>query len=143
MQNFSPDKLLNDAEINFLADLFLAHLGADKSTRDYRLLRNAVILYSHGAWTIGKTYELVGSCAELSANETRKRIKRLLDGLAAPAHETFNRAYAPPAAPYETHTLKIAMSDKADVDYVVSFFGYAFLYLVVTNYNKYEYLNID
>ncbi len=35
------------------------------------------------------------------------------------------------------------MSDKADVDYVVSFFGYAFLYLVVTNYNKYEYLNID
>ncbi len=79
MQNFSPDKLLNDAEINFLADLFLAHLGADKSTRDYRLLRNAVVLYSHGAWTIDKTYALVGNCAELTADETRKRIKRLLD----------------------------------------------------------------
>lgn len=143
MKNFSTDALLNDAEINYLADLFLAHLDADKSTRDYRLLRNAVILYSHGAWTIDKVYDIVGAAAELSASETKSSISRLLDGRKEPAYKTFNRTYAPPDIPHDTRRLKITMSDRADTDYVVSFLGYTFLYLVITNYNKYEYVNTD
>lgn len=142
MKNFSPDKLLNDAEINVLADLFLHFLNADRASRDYRLLRNAVILYSHGAWTVDKVYALVGECAELSASDVKRRIGLLLDGSSAPACESFNRTYAPPDIPYDTRRLKVNMSDRADTDYIVSFLGYTFLYLVLTNYDKYDHIDV-
>lgn len=134
------DQLLNDAEINYLADLFLAHLRADKATRGYRLLRNAVILYSHGAWQIDRVYSLIAACADISELEAKSEIARTINGLETPPHEAFNRVYAPPDIPYDNRPIKITMPEELDPNQTIEFLGVVFSYLIVTNYPKYEYL---
>lgn len=135
------DTLLNDQEINLLADLFLARYGFDKTALPYRLIRNAVILISHGAWTEQEVYELIAKCADIETEQAISLICKAVRALKTPMHETYNAYYAPPPIEYELRGESIKMPEFGKVGDMLNFLGTTFLYLILTNYNKYEYID--
>ncbi|MCH5351069.1 MAG: hypothetical protein J1F39_03770 [Clostridiales bacterium] len=135
------DILLNDQEINLLADLFLARYGFDRASLSYRLIRNTVILISHGAWDIQEVHELVARCADIEIERAIAEIQSAVKSLKTPMHETYNTYYAPPPIEYELRGESIKMPEFGKVDDTLQFLGTAFLYLILTNYNKYEYID--
>lgn len=137
------DPLLNDQEINYLADLFLSCFKLDRSTVGYRHLRNAVILFSHGAWLPHEIFGFISQTADTDKANIRAELKATLDSLEAPAYEMFNAAYAPPPVQCEETVRRIEMEDDLDLDRTLCFLGTVFLYLIMTNYPKYEYVVIE
>lgn len=137
------DTLLNDQEINYLADLFLSCFDLDRSTRGYRYFKNAVILFSRGAWLPHEIYDYVAQTADTTRYDVRAVLKAALDGMSAPAYELFNAAYAPPPVQCEETVRRIEMGEHLDLDRTLSFLGSVFLYLIMTNYPKYSYVVLD
>ncbi len=134
------DALLNDQEINLLADLFLARYGFDKTSLRYRLIRNAVILCSHGAWRIDEVYALVAAAADIPTEQAATEIRRTFSTIKPPS-ETFNMYYAPPPIEGELRGANITMPSFGRGDDIVEFLGTVFMYLILTNYNNYEYID--
>ena len=63
------DVLINDVELNMLADLFLARYGFDTSSAQYRQLRNAIVAFSHGtSLTVADILYLIADCDGVSFN---------------------------------------------------------------------------
>lgn len=137
----SADVLLNDQEVNLLADLFLGRFGFDKRTLSYRLLRNSVILLSHGAWKADEAYSLVAAAADVTPEQVKSELDRAISSLKAPLHETFNAYYAPPPISGEVRGANVRMPEFGRTDDKLGFLGTVFMYLVLTNYNKYEYID--
>lgn len=137
----NADILLNDQEINLLADVFLSRYGFDKSSTAYRFIKNAVILFSHGVWTKEQVYALVAKSADVDGDRVTAEIQRAVSSLKKPMHETYNAVYAPPPIEYEKRGDNIKMRDYGKADDALEFLGTAFLYLILTNYNKYEYID--
>lgn len=135
------DILLNDQEINLLADLFLARYGFDGGSTSYRLIKNSIILISHGAWGIDEVYELVAQAADMSTETVTSEIHRAIGKLKTPMHRTYNEHYAPPLIEYELRGENINMPEFGKLDDMLVFLGTTFMYLVLTNYNKYEYID--
>ena len=135
------DILLNDQEINMLADLFLGRYGFDKQSVSYRLIRNAVILFSHGAWNRDEVFTLVAEAADLSVEAVTDEITRAVSALKMPMHETYNTWYAPPPIKCEVRGENIKMPPFGKIDDALEFLGTAFLYLILTNYDKYEFID--
>ena len=82
---------MNDAEINYLADLYLACFKLDRSERAYRRFKNAVILTSDGSVTFRDACRAIGEVEQKSENAVSSAIIRALKNLPAPADEIFNR----------------------------------------------------
>lgn len=65
-----PDKidaLINNAEINALADLFLSRYGFDLGSAQYRQFRNAIVLFSYGtSLTVDDILRLIADCDGIS-----------------------------------------------------------------------------
>lgn len=136
------DPLLNDPEINFLADVFLACYRMDRGTRRYRLFRNAVLLFSHDLRPHDSIYAMLAQTAAISVDDVLSELRAAVDGLPKPLHEMFNRAFNPPLLPYEIRPFNVEMTRSDELDYVLSFLGTTFLYIIVTNYPKYEYVEL-
>lgn len=137
----SADVLLNDQEINMLADLFLGRYGFDKCALSYRLLRNAVILFSHGAWRADEVYSLVADTADIPPEQVKSELERAISTLKTPMHETYNTYYAPPPISGEVRGANVRMPEFGRLDDKLGFLGTVFMYLILTNYNKYEYVD--
>ena len=130
------DPLINDGEINYLADLFLACFRFERSTFGYRCFKNAVVLFSRGL-PLGEMYERLAECAGTDRVTFMRELKCAVDSLDEPMADTFNRTYA------QADELCITMRPDNTVNYVIPFLGTAFLYLIIRNYNKYEYVRLD
>jgi len=137
------DPLLNDPEINFLADVFLTACGFDRTVRGYRLFRNAVVLFSHGLFPPDKAFGLLAECAGMPRGEYIKELETVLDDLPEPVHIAFNRAFVPEPEPFARSSDHITMDDDPNTEYIVTFLGTVFLYIVITNYPKYSYISFD
>ncbi len=137
------DPLLNDPEINYLADIFLAACGFDRTVRGYRLFRNAIVLFSHGLFPPDKAFKLLAECADMPYDEYIKELETVLDDLPEPVHIAFNSAFVPEPNPFARSSDHITMDDNSDPKYIVTFLGTVFLYIVVTNYQKYGYVSFD
>lgn len=135
------DTLLNDQEINYLADLFLARYGLSRGTRRYRYFKNAVILFSHDFLSHDEAYRLLAECADMELSQFKDELRSAVSQLDTPIYETFNRTFNPPPLPYEKPHKDISMSASDDPDYILTFLGITFLYLIVSNYPKYEYIS--
>lgn len=134
------DSLLNDAEINYLADLFLSHYGFDRSSTGYRYFRNAVILASHGLMKTSAAYPLLARCADVDVETFLAVLSDAVRSLPAPVYEIFNTVYSPsPDAPMLS---RITMKKSRDLGYTISFLGTAFLYLILSNYPKYDFVSL-
>ena len=134
------DSLLNDSEINFLADLFLAHYGFDRGSLGYRYFRNAVILASRGLMKTSEAYPLLARCADTDVQTFLAVLTDAVRALPSPIHQVFNTVYSPsPDAPTVS---RITMKNTRDVGYIISFLGTAFLYLVLTDYPKYDFISL-
>ena len=133
------DKLLNDQQVNYLADLFLARYDI-KPAKRYRYVKNAVILLSHG---LGSLEEVIRLLADSSGIEYEKMYCELIvavTGLPEPIYKTFNEHYCYPRFPGETRPDNIEMRPSSDPDYILSFLSGVFLYIIVTNYPLYDYV---
>lgn len=127
---------LNDAEINFLADLFLACFDLDRSTRGYRRLRNAVILISH---SVGNVRDVSVAVARLECSTPEAvliDLRNTVTQLPRAAHITFNEYYSPPVCADGHPPLSLCMPPFSDPDDVILFLGTVFLYIGFTNYNS-------
>lgn len=136
------DALLNDAEINYLADLFLVHYGFDRSSLGYRYFRNAVILASHGVMSVAEAYPLLAACADTDVGTYVGVMSAAVAELPKPVASVFNAVFAPNDAPFE-RCEHIVMRERTDLGYIISFLGAAFMYLILSNYPKYEYVAVD
>lgn len=132
------DSLLNDSEINIIADLFLACFEFDRGTQSYRTFKNTVILMSRGIWSLEEVYRLLSECCDKTAQTVKRDVINIIRSTERPMHELFNNAYAPKDAPFDRHPLSVTMSDSPDPEYVVGFLGTVLLYLIITNYPKYD-----
>ncbi len=134
------DSLLNDAEINYLADLFLAHYGFDRGSLGYRYFRNAVVFASHGLMPMSEAYPLLARCADADVETFLAVITDAVRALPSPVHDVFNTVFAPaPDAPKASH---ITMRNSRDIGYIISFLGTAFLYVILSDYPKYGFISL-
>ena len=133
------DKLLNDQCVNHLADLFLARYRI-KSVKRYRLVRNAVILLSHGLGTVKEVTELLASSLGTSYEKLYCELIVAVTDLPEPVYKTFNDHYCYPRFEGETRPNNIEMRPSSDPDYILSFLGGVFLYVIVTNYPMYDFV---
>ncbi|MCH5161911.1 MAG: hypothetical protein J1G38_00280 [Clostridiales bacterium] len=131
------DKLLNDAEINYLCDLFLANLGFDRVSPHYRHFRNAVILASRGFLRPAEMYTLLAECAGIDRAEYVKHLKSALATLPVPVHDAYNSAYASESG------LDTPIMREGDLDSAVLFLGTVFMYIIVSNYPKYGLVTLN
>ena len=127
---------MNDAEINYLADLYLACFKLDRSERAYRRFKNAVILTSDGSVTFRDACRAIGEVEQKSENAVSSAIIRALKNLPAPAHEIFNATYSP--SNDDGGVQSLIMPPYKDAADIVMFLGTAFLYLRLVNYNKFD-----
>ncbi|MDE6401025.1 MAG: hypothetical protein K2L54_00255 [Clostridiales bacterium] len=132
-------ELLNDAEINYLADIYLACYGLNRSDRSYRRFKNAVVLVSSGVTDYGKVCRAIAELEQKSEKAVADGIGKTVNSLPRPAYKIFNETYSQPrshASDNQTiQTLTMPPYEKpADV---VLFLGTAFLYIRLINYNKF------
>lgn len=127
------DALLNDAELNLLADLFLARFGFDVASAQYRQFRNAVVMFSYGtSLTVDEILRLIADCDGISHGALVRGLEAALRKLPRPVCEAYNARYAPPAA----NDRRIRMKLRLDLKYTISFLGTVFLYLTNVNYKR-------
>lgn len=126
------DPLVNDAEINFLCDLFLANLGFDRTSKHYRHFRNAVVVSSHGFIKPAEIYTRLAECARIDRAEYMKHLRSALSSLPVPVHEAYNAAYVVGGEK------RSPVMREGNIDNTITFLGTVFMYIVVSNYPKYE-----
>ena len=131
-----PDKidaLINNAEINALADLFLSRYGFDLGSAQYRQFRNAIVLFSYGtSLTVDDILRLIADCDGISHGALVRGLETALRKLHRPVCETYNNYYAPPTSDGR----HIRMKMRLDLKYIISFLGTVFLYLTDVNYKR-------
>lgn len=132
------DKLLNDQEINYLADLFLARYGLFRGSKRYRYFKNAVILLSHDIFDRDEAYCMLARCENITAEQLKSELAAAVSQMPIPISEVFNKVYNPPPVAYQKPHKNITMTEN-DVDGVLTFLGIAFLYVITSNYPKYEF----
>lgn len=125
------DALLNDAEINYLCDLFLSNLGFDRTSPDYRHFRNAVILASHGILKPAEMFTCLAECAAIARDDYMKKLDSALDKLPVPIYDAYNAVYM------TFDDRRYPVMRKTDVNGTVVFLGTVFMYIVVSYYPKY------
>lgn len=125
------DELLNDSEINYLCDLFLANLGFDRTSKHYRYFRNAVIISSHGFMKPADIYTALAECANIERADFMKHLRSALAALPVPIHEAYNAAYVSDGG-------RAPVMRSGNIDSTIVFLGTVFMYAIVSNYPKYE-----
>lgn len=128
------DPFLNDAEINYLADLFLSCFPFDRGSRGYRYFKNAVVLSSRGLYSYSDMLPRLAACAGVDVAEYSAELTSAISALPAPPHELFNSYYSDDLTSGRD-VVRMPMSDTPDR--IVSFLGTAFLYILVSYYPKY------
>lgn len=126
------DPLLNDSEINYLCDLFLSNLGFDRTSKHYRYFRNAVIVASRGFIKPADIYTRLADCAGIERAEFMKHLRSALAALPVPIHEAYNSAYVVDGE------ARSPVMQPGNIDNTIVFLGTVFMYIVVSNYPKYE-----
>lgn len=124
------DPLLNDAEINYLCDLFLYNLGFDRTASDYRHFRNAVILASRGFLNPSDIFTRLAQCASIPREKLMDKLDATLRSLPVPVHDAYNAVYVVFDGRYPVMT-------KTDITGTVVFLGTVFMYLVDDDYPKF------
>lgn len=123
-------KLLNDSEINVLADLYLACFGLDRGSLSYRRLRNALLLVPHSANGLTEVCKMLSLVEETTAADIEADLIGTIRKLNPPPDVTFNAHYT------LEYKIGIRMPEKLKPSDVIMFLGTAFLYLINTNYSK-------
>ncbi len=132
------EQLLNDQEVNYIADLYLSCFGFDMSSKRYRLFRNAVILFSHDAFKPKQIYEFLGELVGKSAAYAENELQSAIYSLDHPIYETFNDCYGKT----EGNQRRPRMEKRFDASYVLGFLGVTLMYIILTDYNRlYEYID--
>ncbi len=132
------DPLLNDAEINYLCDLFLSSLGFDMRSRHYRYFRNAVIVASHDIFRPRAIYAALAECAGTDRAAVADHIKTALRELPTPVADAYNSAFV--ARNSDGTCITPVMRDGLGPDGTIAFLGTVFLYIVVSYYPKYSFV---
>lgn len=130
IQDLSP--LINDAEINYLCDLFLANLGFDLSSSHYRYFRNAVVISSRGFLKPTEIYTRLAACSDIGRADFLKHLRLALSSLPVPVHEAYNAAYVL-GGDFRSPVMR-----EGNIDSTITFLGAVFMYAIVSNYPKYE-----
>ena len=129
-------RVLNDVEISLLADIFLARYGFDVTTKQYRRLKNVMIVLSLDfADTVTELNE-VASLDGMTADELAMELEDTVSSLPRPIHETFNKYYG--SKIYENDNAHITMPDNLSPIDSINFLSGVFLTIITYNYKKYE-----
>lgn len=131
------DSLLNDQRVNYLADLFLARYNI-RSAKRYRYVRNAVVLLSRGIGNMREITELLAECCDTTYEKMYCELIVAVTDVPEPISTVFNRHYCYPRYPQEVRPDNIEMRADRDPEYILSFLGGVFLYVVVTDYPVYD-----
>lgn len=127
------DVLINDVELNMLADLFLARYGFDTSSAQYRQLRNAIVAFSHGtSLTVADILYHIADCDGVSYNSLVSGLENALRKLPRHVFQTYNDVYAPPSSDGR----RVRMKPRGDLKYIIAFLGTVFMYLTDVNHKR-------
>lgn len=118
--------LLNNPEVDRLADLYLAFLNLDRNSLSYRRLKNAVIL-SLKLDNMQVVYAELGKIDACTAAEIAQDIATTVNSLPKPIEQMFNETYCAEAE-------MGFMPHHKTVDNMVAFLGKTLLYILETNY---------
>ena len=129
-------KLLNDREIDFLADLFLARYGFETTGKSYRRVKNAMIALSHDFADVETELAEVARTDGITVSALVNDIERTISALPRPMHEVFNAHYSATDPTSATH---VTMPENLSALDSLKFLAAVFLTIVTINYSKYEY----
>lgn len=129
-------QLLNDVEINLLADIYLARYGFDVTTKAYRRFKNTLIIFSHDFADIAVELSEVAALDGMTAEELTAELKSTVAALPRPLHETFNKYYGTKI--FDRDVAHVTMPDNLSVIDGISFLAGVFLTIILHNYNKYD-----
>ncbi len=126
----SVSDILNNVEIGFLTDLFLAFLGLDRDGLSYRRIKYAVMLLATVYDDVELTYAEIAEIEGTTADVIKADIADTLNGLPSPPDELFNKSYCDDG-------FKFMPAHESPSD-VIAALGKTFLYLLETNYPEYR-----
>lgn len=129
-------RALNDQEINYVADVFLANLGFDRKADGYRTLKNAMLLGVFGLPPVRAYVAL--DFIEGGGKGAANTVRELISSLPVPISARFNIAYVLPQSPYRRTALPVTMQEQTPDD-ALEFLSAAFSYILFSNYNKSRY----
>ena len=135
--NSDITRLINDVEINFLADLFLARYGFDTTAKCYRRFKNTLIILSHDFADTETELKAVAGLDGMTASALISDLENTVAALPRPMHETFNKYYG--AKIHDSDDAHITMPDNLSVMESIKFLAAVFLTIIICNYPKYEY----
>ncbi|MDE5593679.1 MAG: hypothetical protein K2I75_07090 [Clostridiales bacterium] len=125
--NNATSQPLDDGAINRLADIYLSFLNIPTTERNYRFIKNAVILCALKYDDMQCVYAELEKIELCSAAEIKSGIAQAIADLPQPIEEAFNNAYCPDA--------EIGFMPKhKTTDDIIAFLGKTFLYILETNY---------
>ena len=126
----SVSDILDNVEIGFLTDLFLAFLGLDRDGLSYRRIKYAVMLLATVYDDVELTYAEIAEVEETTADVIKADIADTLNGLPSPPEELFNKSYCDDG-------FQFMPSHESPAD-VIAALGKTFLYLLETTYPDYR-----
>ncbi|MDE6201317.1 MAG: hypothetical protein K2M47_05530 [Clostridiales bacterium] len=125
--NNDAARLLNDAVINRLADIYLSFLNIPTCRQSYRRIKNAVILCALVYDDMSLVYAELEKTEICSAAEIARDIATTINSLPNPIGETFNNAYC-------AESEMGFMPKHKNTEDIIAFLGKTFLYILETNY---------
>lgn len=134
MTELEISEYLNNAEQNVVADLFLACCGFNRTATDYRLIRNAVLLFPHctNEWEL---YGMLESITEITADDLAARIASALTAVEKPIYISFNDRFACSDYNFGEVRKNIEMPALQTPSDILSFLGAVLAYIIKTNYS--------
>lgn len=127
-------EFLNNAELNLIADLFLSCCGFGRTAVDYRLIRNAVLLFPHCS-DEQELYSMLSDITEIAPNEISTRIATAVAAVEKPVHLSFNERFAHSDYDFGERRKSVEMPALKTAAEILSFLGATLTYIVSVNYS--------
>ena len=129
-------RLLNDVEINLLADIYLARYGFDVATKQYRHFKNTMIIFSYGFADAEIGLNEAARLDGMTAGALTAELEETVAALPRPLYETFNKYYG--LKLFSNDDAHITRPDDLSVIDSISFLAGVFLTVLLHNYRKFE-----
>ncbi len=131
--NKDISEFLNDVETNYIADLFLSCCGFDRTSKDHRLVRNAVLIFPH----CDGEHSMLTRLSEVTEIPSDEIARRLTDAVSTvDVVRSFNDSFNGNSE-FIDQRKNVTMPELKSTASILSFLGATLAYIIKTNYPSY------
>ena len=124
--------LLNDGEINKIADLFLAACGFNTAAQGYRLVRNTVLLLPY--CEDGEVYYMLSALVEQDPEVVCERVENAVRAI-GDIRKNFNARFKDDLFSFDNARKSLEMPETETITEQLAYLSAVLSYIIRTNYH--------